>query len=70
MEGMEGNMSVPFKEGAGWQTIYRRVVEWQRTIHMRDEVMMFSDHDDDHDPDLPFSRAEAQLEVQKWWWQP
>jgi hypothetical protein len=65
---MEGNMSVPFKEGAGWQTIYRRVVEWQRIIRMRDEVMMFSD--DDHDPDLPFSRVEAELEVQKWWWQP
>lgn len=62
-------MPVPPVNHTGWQAIYRRVVEWQRRIRTDNELMMLSDHDNDHDSDLPFSRAEAQLEVQKWWWQ-
>ncbi|HET7806788.1 MAG TPA: hypothetical protein VFL53_21305 [Pseudolabrys sp.] len=57
---------------AGWQSIYRRVVEWQRTTRTESELAARSerDHNFDHDADLPFSRAEAQLEIQKRWWQP
>jgi len=58
-------MSIPFINRAGWQAIYRRVVEWQRRIGTRNELMMLSGHD----PDLPFSRTEVGLEVQKWCWQ-
>ena len=58
-------MSVPFINRAGWQAIFRRVVEWRRRVRTRNELMMFRDHD----PDLPFSRTEARLEVQKWSWQ-
>jgi uncharacterized protein YjiS (DUF1127 family) len=63
-------MSIPVINRAGWQTISRRVVEWRRRIGTRNELMTLSDLMlSDHDPDLPFSRAEAQLEVQKWCWQ-
>lgn len=58
-------MSVPFINRAGWQAIFRRVVEWRRRVRTRNELMVLRDHD----PDLPFSRAEARLEVQKWSWQ-
>lgn len=62
-------MPTPPIKHEGWQAIYRRVVECQRRIRTDNELMMLSDYDHDHDSDLPFSRAEAQLEVQKWWWQ-
>jgi uncharacterized protein YjiS (DUF1127 family) len=59
-------MSIPFINRAGWQAIFRRVVEWRR----RNELMMLSDQMlSEHDSDLSFSRAEARLEVQKWCWQ-
>jgi len=65
---MEGNMPIPPVQRAGWQAIYRRVVEWQRRTRIDSEL---SDqvYDHEHDSDLPISKAEAQLEVQKWWWQ-
>jgi len=63
-------MSIPVINRAGWQAISRRVVEWRRRIGTRNELMILSDLMlSDRDPDLPFSRAEAQLEVQKWCWQ-
>jgi uncharacterized protein YjiS (DUF1127 family) len=62
---MEGKMS-PFIYRAGWQAICRRVIEWQRGIGTRSELMLLADHD----PDLPVSRAEAGLVVQKCCWQP
>jgi hypothetical protein len=58
-------MFIPFIDIVGWQAISRRVVEWKRTIPICNELVMPSEHD----PDLPFTRAEAQLEVQKWSWQ-
>ena len=58
-------MSILFINRAGWQAISRRAVEWRQRIGTRNELMMLSEHD----PDLPFSRAEARLEVQKWCWQ-
>jgi hypothetical protein len=61
---MEGNMFVAPINSAGWQAINRRVVEWQQ-IPMLDE----HNHNKEYDADLPFSRTEARLEVQKWWWQ-
>ena len=60
----EGKMSIPLVGYAGWQTIFRRIVEWQQKIHMRGELMIR-----DYDPDLPLSRAEVRLAVQKWSWQ-
>ena len=68
---MEGNMYTPPVNCVGWQTIYRRVVEWRRRTHTENELAVLNEHNHnfDHDSDLPFSRAEAQLEIQKWWWQ-
>jgi len=59
-------MPIPPVKRAGWQAIYRRVVEWQRRTRIDSEL---SDQVYEHDSDLPISKAEAQLEVQKWWWQ-
>ena len=59
-------MPIPPVQRAGWQAIYRRVVEWQRRTRIDSEL---SDQVYEHDSDLPISKAEAQLEVQKWWWQ-
>jgi len=58
-------MPIPVINRAGWQAIYRRVVEWQRKIGACNGLMVLSDHD----PDLPFSRAEAGLAIQKSSWQ-
>ena len=65
-------MPIPPVNRAGWQTIYRRIVEWQRRTRADSELTMLSDqeYDHDHDSDQPYSRAEAELKVQKWWWQP
>jgi len=62
---MEGNMPVPVINPAGWQTIYRRVLEWQQKIDTCNGLTLLADHN----PDLPFSRLDAGLEVRKWSWQ-
>ena len=56
---------------AGWQSINRRVVDFQRNTRIRNEPTAIDQHDHhvDRDTDLPFSRADVRLEVQKWWWQ-
>lgn len=65
-------MDTPPVPCLGWQTIHRRVVEWRRRTRTENEPAGLSDHAHnlDHDSDRAFSRAEAQLEIQKWWWQP
>ena len=68
---MEGGMLESPINLAGWQAINRRVLEWQGTIRTQNELATLEkqSHKTDHDSDLPFSRAEVRLEVQKWWWQ-
>lgn len=63
---------------AGWQAINRRATDFQRNTRIRNEQRAIDEHDDyvnrdtdlhaDCDTDLPFSRTEARLEVQRWWW--
>jgi uncharacterized protein YjiS (DUF1127 family) len=68
---MEGTMlSIP-ESRAGWQAVSRRVVDLQRKIRTRNELMAIDEHDYkvNHDADLPLSRVEVRLEVQKVWWQ-
>jgi hypothetical protein len=68
---MEGGMLVNPTNRAGWQAINRRVVELQRKTHAQNELAALEEqcHKTEHDADLPFSRAEVRLEVQKVWWQ-
>jgi uncharacterized protein YjiS (DUF1127 family) len=64
---MEGYMSIAIINRARLQSISLHVVEWRRRIRSRNELMMLSDR---NLADLPFGRAEAKLEVCKWFWQP
>jgi hypothetical protein len=70
---MEGRMFASFVCSAGWQTINRRMVEWQPSGGPA--LIAACDHDPDlpfisgHDPDRPIDKAAAELEVQKWCWQ-
>ena len=69
---MEGDMLDTPINRAGWQAINRRVVDLQRTFRSQDRPTAVNEHDHhnvDRDTDLPFSRADVRLEVQKWWWQ-
>jgi hypothetical protein len=68
---MEGGMLVSPINRTGWQAINRRVVELQQKTHAQNELATLEaqSHKVDHDADLPFSRAEVRLEIQKVWWQ-
>lgn len=41
---MEGNMYTPPVNCVGWQTIYRRVVEWRRRTHTENELAVLNEH--------------------------
>lgn len=58
-------MFIPFMSSTGWQAVFRRVVEWRRKMLACHELMTLGEHD----PDLPISKTEAQLEVHKCCWQ-
>jgi hypothetical protein len=68
---MEGAMLDTPSNRAGWQTVNRRVVDFQRKIRVGNALTAIYEyeHDVDQDADRPFGRAEVRLKVQKWWWQ-
>ena len=59
-------MLMPFIKLTGWQTIYRRMLAWEKMARSRSELFFLGDRN----PDLPFNRTEVSTEIQKWCWQP
>jgi urease beta subunit len=68
---MEGDMLDTPNDYSGRQAINRRIFEVQRKIRADGQPTAVGEHyhHADRDTDLPFSRADVRLEVQKWWWQ-
>ena len=45
-------MYTPPSNCGGWQTIYRRIVEWQRRTRPENELAVLSEHDHNCDHDF------------------
>ena len=56
-------MPKPFMTWTSWQVAYQRLLNWEQRAEALANLSC-------HDADLPYSKSEIALAVQKWCWQP